>query len=292
VFYFKHFSFVGHFELVIHRCLWTSLVLILTTIYLSKWDLFHKFIKNFKNIFNFRKLHKGDLFAIKYTQQIRLGEYFSSPTIIAALIQTKYQKKFIFQNPFDGRYYDDRGRSLTSVYFIIPLRYRRISDKFTYKRFHPILKRYMAHLGIDYAAPYGRKIWASGDGKVIYKARKGGYGKCVIIRHPNGYKSLYAHLSRYGKIRVGQYVKQGQIIGYVGSTGRSTGPHLHFGIYKNNKAINPARVLGSSKKILVRKQKKRYLKFVKKTKQELLNSSIQSFKLEDFKYSCQLNRRQ
>ena len=250
--------------------------------------LANEFVKNFKKFFNFKRLHKNDFFAIVYKQKIRLGRYFTNPNIIAAFIKTKYRKKFIIQNPDDGRYYDDKGRSLTSVYFIVPLRYKRISDRFTYKRYHPILHRYMAHLGIDYAAPYGRRIWASGDGRIIYKGRKGGYGNCIIIRHSNGYKSLYGHLSRFARIRRGQYVKQGKIIGYVGSTGRSTGPHLHFGIYKNGKAINPERVLGTSKKILSKSKKRKFLKFVKKIEKEIKSYNGKIFKLDSIKLSSQL----
>ena len=250
--------------------------------------LANEFIKNFKNFFNFKRLHKGDLFAIVYTQKIRLGRYFTNPNIIAALIKTKKRRKFIIQNPEDERYYDEKARSLTSVYFIVPLMYRRISDGFTYKRYHPILHRYMAHLGIDYAAPYGRKVWASGDGRIIYRGRKGGYGNCVIIRHHNGYKSLYGHLSRFAKIRTGQYIKQGRIIGYVGSTGRSTGPHLHFGIYKNGRAINPAKVIGTSKKILSRNKRRKFLRFVKKIENKIKNSNGEVFKLKYMKFKCQL----
>jgi murein DD-endopeptidase MepM/ murein hydrolase activator NlpD len=124
-------------------------------------------------------------------------------------------------------------------------------------------------LGIDYAAPTGRAIHAAADGKIIFKGRKGGYGNAIIIRHKGGYRSLYAHMSKFAHIKRGQYVKQGKTIGYVGTTGRSTGPHLHFGLYKNSKAINPATVLRVTKNQLTGKIRKRFLKYVKKEKRKL-----------------------
>ena len=231
--------------------------------------LANEFIRAFKKSINFKLIQKGDILAIKYKQKIRSGKYFGVPSILSAKVEVNGQLNYIFQNPKDGMYYDNKARSLTNFFFKIPLRYRRISSKFTYKRWHPILKRYRAHLGIDYAAPVGRKIFSTANGKIIYKGRKGGYGKTIMVRHKGGYKSLYAHMSRYGHVRVGQTIKQGRLIGYVGSTGRSTGPHLHFGLYKNGKAINPARVLSVTKKQLKGKEKKKFLKYIAKLKKEL-----------------------
>jgi len=244
-------------------------------IILNTWNykLAHEFVRNFKKSFNFKILQKNDKIAIKFIQKIRLGHYYGTPVIIAATIQGKYKKKYIYLNPEDNRYYDEKGKSLTSVFFKVPLRYKRISSKFTKKRWHPVLKKYRAHHGIDYAAPTGRKIRATADGKVTFIGKKGGYGKTIIIQHKGGYKSLYAHQSRFVKsVKRGSRVKQGQLIGYVGSTGRSTGPHLHFGMYKNQKPINPAKVLSYSKKTLYGKSRKKFLKFAKKIKKELLDS--------------------
>jgi len=235
--------------------------------------LAHEFVRTFKKSFNFRTLQPNDIIAIKYIQKVRLGKYYGVPEIIAAGIVGRYKKKFMYKNPSDERYYDSKGRSLTSVFFKVPLTYRRISSVFTKKRFHPILKRYIAHLGIDYAAPRGRKIRATAPGKVIFRGRKGGYGNTIIIRHKGGYQSLYAHQSKFSShIKRGSWVKQGQLIGYVGTSGRSTGPHLHFGLYKNGKAINPARVMSYSKKILYGKTKRKFLKFSKNVKKELIST--------------------
>ena len=257
--------------------------------------LAREFVRNFKKSFNFRVLQPNDKIIIKYIQKIRLGNYYGIPEIIAAAIVGRYKKKFIYKNPSDGRYYDSKAKSLTSVFFRVPLKYRRISSKFTKKRFHPILKRYIAHLGIDYAAPRGRKIRATAPGKIIFRGRKGGYGNTIIIRHKGGYKSLYAHQSKFSShLKRGSWVKQGQLIGYVGTTGRSTGPHLHFGLYKNGRAINPARVMSYSKKTLYGKTRKNFLRFAKKTKKELLDSiksnkkpmNIKSYK---YKQSIDIN---
>ncbi len=254
--------------------------------------LANEFIRAFKTTVNFKRIQKGDILAIKYRQKIRNGRYFGTPNIIAASVEVNSHAFYIFQNKKDHRYYDEKARSLTSFFLRVPLRYKRISSKFTQKRWHPILKRYRAHLGIDYAAPVGRKIFATADGKVISKGRKGGYGKTIMIRHKGGYKSLYAHMSRYAKLRVGQWIKQGRHIGYVGSTGRSTGPHLHFGLYKNGRAVNPARVLSVTKTKLTGKAKRIFLAYSKKIKKELLAQSkviTKPLKLTNFKLSYTIN---
>jgi murein DD-endopeptidase MepM/ murein hydrolase activator NlpD len=222
--------------------------------------LAHAFVKSFKKSFNFRRLQKKDKIIIQYEQKIRMGKYYGTPNITAAYIKGKYNKKYIFQNPNDDRYYDEKGKSLTSVFFRVPLSYSRISSKFTYKRFHPIKKIYRPHLGIDYAAPTGRKIWATADGKIVYRGRKGGHGNVIESLHPGGYRSLYAHMSKFStKYKRGSRVKQGSVIGYVGTTGSSTGPHLHFGMYKNGRAINPGRVISYSKKTLSGPKRKEFL---------------------------------
>ena len=239
--------------------------------------LANEFIRAFTKSVDFRKMRAGDNVAIKFTQRIRNGKYFGNPVIHAAMVEVRKRKHFIYMNDKDGRYYDQKARSLTSFFMKVPLRYRRISDPFTYKRWHPIKKRYRAHLGIDYAAPTGRKIFASADGKIIHRSRKGGYGKTIIIRHKGNYKTLYAHMSRYrGGLKVGSWVKQGRHIGYVGSTGMSTGPHLHFGLYKNGRALNPNRIITVTKNKLRGKAKKRFLASIKKLSKEILDTIKQN----------------
>jgi murein DD-endopeptidase MepM/ murein hydrolase activator NlpD len=247
----------------------------------------------FKKSIPFKKMQKGNHIVINYNQRVRMGEYFGAPQIISAMVEIRKQKYYIFKNEKDDRYYDEEAKSMTSFFLKVPLRYTRISSKFTYKRYHPILKRYRAHLGIDYAAPTGRKIFAAASGRIAHKARKGGYGKTVIIKHKNGYKSLYAHMHNYARgIKVGQYVKQGTHIGYVGTTGRSTGPHLHFGLYKNGRAVNPNKVIRVTKNKLKGDDRKQFLSLVKKEKKLLLDSIEQKkkpLKLEGFDVVYEIN---
>jgi murein DD-endopeptidase MepM/ murein hydrolase activator NlpD len=124
----------------------------------------------------------------------------------------------------------------------MPLRHVRITSHFSHRRYHPILKRYRPHHGTDFGARRGTPLLAVNSGKVSFAGRMGGYGKVVKIKHGSGYESLYAHQSRI-RVKRGQRVKKGQIIGYVGSTGRSTGPHLHFGLMRYGKWVNPMKVL-------------------------------------------------
>lgn len=254
--------------------------------------LANEFILAFKNSVDFRRLRKDDVVSIVFKQKIRQGRYFGVPDILGASVKMRRKTYYIFQNPSDQRYYDDKGKSLTSFLLKTPLRYTRISSRFTHKRWHPILKRYRAHLGVDFAAPTGRKIFAAANGRVIHKGRKGGYGKTVMIRHSNGLKTLYAHMNSYSnKIKVGSRVKQGQFIGRVGSTGRSTGPHLHFGLYKNGRAINPLRVISVTKTKLSGKKKKEFMNVVANMKKELDNSLEYGnipMKLEKFELAYKL----
>ncbi|MCG3117391.1 MAG: peptidoglycan DD-metalloendopeptidase family protein [Candidatus Manganitrophus sp. SA1] len=139
-----------------------------------------------------------------------------------------------------GDYYDENGRSLKKAFLKSPLRYRYISSGFTTKRFHPVLKVNRPHLGVDYAAPRGTPVMAASDGTVKFVGWNGGHGKTVIIQHRNGYSTLYGHLSSYGEgIRKGKKVAQGEMIGRVGSTGLSTGPHLHYTLMRHGNPINP-----------------------------------------------------
>ncbi|OIO00798.1 MAG: hypothetical protein AUJ51_09690 [Elusimicrobia bacterium CG1_02_56_21] len=139
----------------------------------------------------------------------------------------------------EGSYYDEKGDSLRSMFLRAPLHYRRISSFFTNRRYHPVLKYFRPHLGIDYAAPSGTPVSAVADGRVTFAARKGANGKLIVLRHGSGYESTYGHLSRYAKgIRSGKRVSQGDVIGYVGSTGLSSGPHLDFRVKLNGKPLN------------------------------------------------------
>jgi len=221
------------------------------------------FVNGFKNSLNFRRdLRKGDPLVMIYTQKYRLGEPFSMPKLQVAMIEMRKKRHFIYLNS-DDRYYDAQGHEVEGFLLSRPVRNARISSGFTKRRYHPILKRYRAHLGIDYAARPGTPIMAAGSGKIVFAGYTRGYGNLIKIRHSDGYMTLYGHQKSFRRgIRRGKYVKKGQVIGYVGSTGLSTGPHLHFGLYKNGHAINPARVVKVTTKKL-KGEKKRMFEQIK-----------------------------
>jgi len=198
---------------------------------------------------NFRKMQKGDYIALKYTQKSYLGKPWGQPDLIAAMVQIDGKPYYRLKNEKDDKYYDEKGVGFTKSYFFqIPLTFTRISSVFTNKRWHPVLKRFRAHLGTDFAAPVGRNIYAAGDGRIEFAGEKGGYGNVIIINHGNGYKTLYGHQKGFAKgIRQGQNIKKGDLIGYVGNTGLSSGPHLHLGLYKNGTAIDPLPVINQAK---------------------------------------------
>ena len=234
----------------------------------TKTDYYYKELKEvYSKAIPFKKMRKGDRVIIFYTQKYRHHKPFTSPQIEACLIEIN-RKPFYGFLMEDEKYYDSLGKKYQRTYttrFIRPVpNLRRISSRFTHRRYHPILKRYRAHLGIDYAARSGSRIVASSTGKVVYKGWKGGYGRTIEIQHSNGLKTLYAHMRGYAKgIHLGSYVKQGRTIGYVGTSGRSTGPHLHFGLYKNGRAINPARYVRKQTAKVVRLRGKSYKKLRK-----------------------------
>jgi len=244
----------------------------------ANYLLAQEFIYSYKKSINFKRdIREGDRVVIVYEESARLGKFWGNPKIIASMVETRGKPNYIFLNT-DGRYYNHQGKEIESFLLSAPVKYTRISSRFTLKRWHPIKKRYRPHFGIDYAAPRGTRIKSAGNGRVIFAGRKGGYGNVIEILHEEGYKTLYAHMRSFrGGIRRGKYVKKGQTIGYVGSTGVSTGPHLHFGLYKNNRPINPNRMIKITKKRLKGNTKKEFLKLSKIYKDQILKS-LQSTK--------------
>jgi murein DD-endopeptidase MepM/ murein hydrolase activator NlpD len=174
------------------------------------------------------------------------------------MLESHHKKHYVFKHT-DGKYYDEEGKELIKKYMGKPLNHIRITSPFTNRRWHPVLHRYKAHLGTDFGARRGTPILAAADGKVIFSGWMRGYGNVIKIQHDDGYVTLYAHQSRR-KAQEGEEVEKGQVIGFVGSTGRSTGPHLHFGLYKNGRAINPMRLIKFSSKGLSGKGKKAFLR--------------------------------
>jgi len=191
----------------------------------------------------FTDVHKNDYFRLIYEEKTRDDGLTKIGNIIAAEFNTRGESHyaFLFENEAEmPDYFDAEGKSLRKQLLKAPLSYTRISSSFSRKRYHPVLHHYSPHLGIDYAAPAGTAVQATGDGTVMTATRNKANGKYVKIRHNNNYISYYLHLSRFGKgIKSGIKVKQGQVIGYVGSTGFATGAHLDYRVKKNGRFVNP-----------------------------------------------------
>ena len=218
------------------------------------------FLTSFGTSLDFTTLRKDDNLVMIYEQKYRSGNPFSMPTLKAAMIEINKRPHYIYLND-DDRYYDEKGSQVESFLLATPVKNARISSRFSKRRFHPVLKKWKAHLGMDYAARTGTPVVSAGNGTVIYAATMGSYGKLIKIRHKDGYETRYAHLNAYRNgIRNGKPVKKGQTIGYVGTTGRSTGPHLHFELRKDGRAINPAQRVQLTTKKLQGKEKKAFEK--------------------------------
>ena len=192
---------------------------------------------------DFFDVKEGDSFRVMYDVAYIDDTTALSIASIGGAVFTHQGKAFTaipFTQDSVFEYFDLEGNSLRKAFLKAPLDFFRITSRFSNARFHPILKRYRAHHGVDYAAPVGTPVKSIGAGTVIVKGYMGGGGNTLKVKHNSVYTTSYMHLSRYAKgIQVGSRVEQGQVIGYVGSTGLSTGPHLDFRVYKNGQAINP-----------------------------------------------------
>lgn len=210
-----------------------------------------------------RDLRKGDTFVVVAERQMIEGDFYGWGTLYAARFVNGDRTLNAVAYPDDeGRlgYYDLEGRPLRKQFLRSPLKFSRVTSRFSMSRFHPVLRRRMPHYGVDYGAPVGTPVLVTADGTVTFAGRKGGGGNMVTVRHTNGYQTNYLHLSRYGKgIRRGARVSQGQVIGYVGSTGLSTGPHLDYRVTLNGKWINPLRISSPPVKPLSEERLQRFL---------------------------------
>lgn len=194
---------------------------------------------------NFFGIQKGDFFKAIYEEKLVDGKPVGIGRILSAQFNHWGEDYFAFLFEQNGKeaYFDENGKSLQKQFLKTPLKFSRISSGFSYNRLHPILKVRKAHTGIDYAAAVGTPVKAVGDGTIVYRKYASAAGRYVKVKHNATYTSGYMHLSRYAKgINVGTRVKQGQIIGYVGSSGRSTGPHLDFRFWRGGKPINYLRM--------------------------------------------------
>ncbi|MBI5903546.1 MAG: peptidoglycan DD-metalloendopeptidase family protein [Deltaproteobacteria bacterium] len=204
-------------------------------------------------------IQKGDTFRVLYEALYVDGAPVSAGRILGAEMVNEGKKyTAVYFEGKDG-YYDLEGRSLRRTLLKSPLRFRRITSYFTKSRFHPILKKFRPHHGIDYGAPKGTPVESAGGGRVAFAGWKNGYGNFIEIRHNNNYSTGYGHLSRIAKgIRTGARVSQGDLIGYVGSTGISTGPHLHYEVKIGGRLINPLSVKAVADASIGKKERQRF----------------------------------
>jgi murein DD-endopeptidase MepM/ murein hydrolase activator NlpD len=193
-----------------------------------------------------RDLRKGDRFAAVYEVQYHQGELVKTGRLLSAefVNNGKTFQAVWFQNPDgEGGYYTPDGKNIRKAFLRSPLEFSRISSGFTMSRFHPVLQTWRAHKGVDYAAPTGTRVRATGDGIIEFVGRQGGYGNLVVLRHQSKYTTWYGHLSGFAPgMQKGKRIVQGNVIGFVGSTGVATGPHLHYEFRTNDVHQDPLRV--------------------------------------------------
>jgi murein DD-endopeptidase MepM/ murein hydrolase activator NlpD len=216
------------------------------------------FVETFEGRIDFNtETRAGDAFRILVDDERVNGQFLRYGTVWALEYRSRRRgalSAFWFdpRTPgSEGDFYDETGRAIHGGWLRTPLRYDHVSSPFDLRRMHPLLRRILPHTGIDYAAGIGTPVWAAADGEVTFVGPRGANGNLVILRHEGGYETFYAHLSRFASgLACGQRVRQRQIIGYVGSTGRSTGPHLHFALKRNGTFIDPARELNGPGRML------------------------------------------
>jgi murein DD-endopeptidase MepM/ murein hydrolase activator NlpD len=223
---------------------------------------------------DFFRLQKGDRFKMIYTERyINDSIYAGIESIEAAVFETDKTPFYAFNYVTDtitgiNDYYDEKGKTLRSFFLKAPVNYTRISSRFTNRRFHPVQKRWKAHKGTDYAAPRGTPIVATASGVVIKSSYTRGNGNYVKIRHNDTYTTQYLHMTKR-KVKQGQRVKQGQVIGTVGSTGLASGPHVCYRFWVNGRQVDPYKQNLPSAEPLPKSTLEDYLEFVKPLKKEI-----------------------
>lgn len=210
-------------------------------------EVAEKIIKIFEAEIDFHKdLKKGDQLKVIYEEYYADGAVKNTGDILAVEFinhHELYQAIGFRNNKGVMEYYTPDGNSLSKSFLRSPLEFTRVTSGFSLGRFHPVLQRIRAHKGVDMAAPTGTRIRASGDAVVDFIGNKGGYGRVIMLKHADGVKTVYGHLSRFANIKVGQKINQGDIIGYVGQSGLATGPHLHYEFLVNGEHRDPMKVL-------------------------------------------------
>ena len=226
---------------------------IMDMVYIFGWDI--------DFIFDIRP---GDSFDILYEEYFLMGNKVKNGDIKAARFKRGkkvYTAVRYFLENGQKEFFSIRGKNVEKAFLRSPVEFSYISSKYNLKRMHPILNKIKAHTGVDYAAPTGTPVRTTGDGTVSFRGNNGGYGKLIEIKHSEDYSTRYAHLSRYKKnLKVGDKVFQGEVIGYVGSTGRSTGPHLHYEFRVNGMHTDPLTVKLPAAKPINKNEKDSFLK--------------------------------
>ncbi len=193
-----------------------------------------------------RDLRKGDKFTVIYEMNYNNGKSVRSGRILSAEFVNRkrvFRAAYFQTSEHDGDYYAPDGKSMRKAFMRSPIEFSRVSSGFSRSRFHPVLNKWRAHKGVDYAAPIGTKVKVTSDGVVSFVGRKGGYGRVVLVDHQGHFTTVYGHLSRFaGGLHKGQKIAQGQIVGYVGMSGMSTGPHLHYEFRQNGIQRNPLKI--------------------------------------------------
>ena len=222
---------------------------------------------------DFFKIQKGDRFKVIYNEQyLEDGTFVGVKDVEAAVFEHAGTPFYAFeygvknkQNQLEESFYDEKAKSLQSFFLKAPLQFSRISSRFSPRRFHPVQKRWKAHKGTDYAAPRGTPIWSTANGTVVKAGYTSGNGRYVKVKHNRKYSTQYLHMSKI-LVKKGQVVKQGQIIGRVGSTGLATGPHVCYRFWVNGKQRDPYRQKLPSAKNLAEELKSDYFKYIKPVK--------------------------
>lgn len=233
------------------------------------------FVETFEREVNFNThTRAGDTFRIIVDEERVAGEFLRYGTVHALEIHGQrlgeHRAYWFEDRPGNGDFYDETGRAVHGGWLRTPLRYDHISSPFDPRRMHPILRRIHPHNGVDYAAGTGTPVWAAADGAVTFIGPRGPNGNLVSLRHENGYETHYAHLSRFASgLARNDAVEQRQVIGYVGSTGRSTGPHLHFGLKRHGRWVDPQAELNGPGRMMPAGQLGRYRRLVRDLRAEL-----------------------
>ncbi|MEC7525552.1 MAG: M23 family metallopeptidase [Myxococcota bacterium] len=238
------------------------------------------FVETFAREVNFNThTRAGDTFRIIVEEERVAGELLRYGTVHALEVNGQrlgHHQAFWFEpSEGDGDFFDESGRAVHGGWLRTPLRYDHISSPFDPRRMHPILRRIHPHNGVDYAASTGTPVWAAADGTITVIGPRGANGNLVSIRHANGYETHYAHLSRFASgLEQGDTVEQRQVIGYVGSTGRSTGPHLHFGLKRHGRFIDPQAELNGPGRMMASAHLGRYRRRVRELQRELAQIAV------------------